>query len=271
MPHPVTPASDTALADLAIEAIARAESGERVQVVFDLDDTLFLVHPRKRAIFRELATDVGDQLAADALERLAASEIPYDVKAALGTVGITEPTMVERLTRGFFDRFFDGAYTRHDAPNDGAAAFLAHLHAHGVRVVYLTGRPEEMTSRTRQTLERHGFPLDENTALMLKGRHESHLGDAEFKGVKAREIAAWGPVLAVLDNEPANLNAMWEAAPTARYFLLDTDHSPNPPLPTMVVEVLRDFAQARTHLETSLAASRNFGQGRWRLDVQPGI
>lgn len=270
MPHPITPASDTALAELAMQAIARAHRGERVQVVFDLDDTLFLVHPRKRAIFRELAIDVGDQPAAAALERLASSEIPYDVKAALGTVGITEPGLVERLTRGFFDRFFDGAYTRHDAPNDGAAAFLAHLHARGVRVVYLTGRPEEMEPRTRHTLERHGFPLDENTALMLKGRHESHLGDAEFKGVKAREIAAWGSVLAVFDNEPANLNAMFDAAPAARYFLLDTDHSPNPPVPSMAVQVLRDFAQARAHLETSLAGSPKFGRGAWRLDVQAG-
>ena len=44
-------APDQALAQVAEAAIASARAGERAQVVFDLDDTLFLVRPRKRVIF----------------------------------------------------------------------------------------------------------------------------------------------------------------------------------------------------------------------------
>lgn len=259
------------LTELVTTAAALIEQGEKVQVIFDLDDTLFLVRPRKRVIFRELAeAHQHDEALHQALHTLAGAEIPYDVKEALGTVGITHPEKVNLLKDAFFARFFDGDYTRHDAPNEGALHYLLQLHGMGVRVVYLTGRPEEMEARTLTTLAAHGFPLDERTALVLKRTHESHLGDAEFKGIKGTEIAQWGRVLGVFDNEPANLNAMYPACPSAWYFLLDTDHSPNPPELAMAHHVMTDFSKAVKRLESSLAATPSFGGGHWTLNVQVG-
>jgi hypothetical protein len=258
------------LAELARAAFDAVERGERAQVIFDLDDTLFLVRPRKRAIFRELAeAHAHDQELHTRLHALAGAPIPYDVMEALATVGITQAPVAKTLKDQFFARFFDGAYTRHDEPNEGAAAYVRHLHARGVQVVYLTGRPEEMMPRTRRTLADHGFPIDhERAALVLKATHESHLGDAEFKGVKAAEIGAWGPVLGVFDNEPANLNAMKAAMADARFFLLDTDHSPNPPALQMDVHVMGTFELERRTLATTLANSPSFKQGgSWTINV----
>lgn len=258
------------LAEMAQAAITAVQQGEKVQIVFDLDDTLFLVRPRKRVIFRELAEiHAHDPHVSHALNRLSVSHIPYDVKEALTTVGIQCEETIGNLKNAFFNRFFDGAYTRHDAANEGAAAYVRHLHANGVRVVYLTGRPEEMLTQTAETLEANGFPIDNHrTALILKRTHESHLGDAEFKGVKAEEIAQWGKIMGVLDNEPANLNAMHPAAPEAFYFLLDTDCSPNPPALVMGAHVVTHFNPEAEKLNASLAATPNFGKGGWSLTVE---
>jgi hypothetical protein len=267
--HAVPDTKTCPLTDLATASISAAQQGHSVQVVFDLDDTLFLVRPRKRAIFRELAElhPEGDATR-EALYRLSVSHIPYDVKEALGTVGIHHEETVKGLVDGFFARFFDGDYTRHDAPNAGAAAYLNHLHANGVKVVYLSARPEVMMQRTIDTLVAHQFPLDlTNPAVVLKGKHEMHLGDVEFKGVKAHEIAANGPVMASFDNEPANLNVMLPAMPEATFFLLDTDHSPNPPALAMSAVVIKDFQRMVNRLEASLAATPRFGASGWTLNV----
>lgn len=268
--RPTTAWQTGPLAEMAEAAITAARQGEKVQIVFDLDDTLFLVRPRKRVIFRELAeVHAHDDHVSSALNRLSVSHIPYDVKEALATVGIHHDETVHHLKSAFFDRFFNGDYTRHDDPNQGAAAYVRYLHANGVRVVYLTGRPEEMLSRTADTLVAHGFPLDNHrTALVLKRNSESHLGDAEFKGIKALEIAEWGRILGVLDNEPANLNAMYPAAPEAYYFLLDTDCSPNPPALVMGAHVVTHFHAEAEKLNASLAATPNFGKGGWALTVE---
>lgn len=258
------------LAELAHTAFTAVEEGRWVQVVFDLDDTLFLVRPRKQAIFRELAEAHSDELR-DALHLLADSAIPYDVDEALGSVGITQSRHVTRLKEAFFARFFDGRYTRHDAPNPGAAAYVNALHARGVHVLYLSGRPIEMADQTLGTLALHGFPVNtRHTGLMLKDTHEQHLGDAEFKGVKAYEIAERGTILGVFDNEPANLNAMYPAAPDARYFLLETDRSPNAPAVEMASHTLSHFVSPQARFQAAFAATPRFGGTGWTLDVQAG-
>ena len=168
---PMRPAQAGPLAEMAKAAAAAIERGENAQVIFDLDDTLFLVRPRKRVIFRELAELHTQDLALHtALHRLADSPIPYDVREALGTVGIAHPPVVERLQNGFFERFFNGDYAQHDLPNEGAAAYVNYLYAMGVKIVYLSGRPEEMMDGTVAYLAEHGFPVGANTSVVLKAR-----------------------------------------------------------------------------------------------------
>jgi hypothetical protein len=269
MPHVSQQALEFAaepLCDLSQAVQALLAEGQVPQIVFDLDDTLFLVKPRKRAIFHELAASQNDLAVAESLRRLAGAEIPYDVREALESVGIGGETLLNELQSAFFERFFDGRYTRHDEPNMDAAAYVRLLKGHGVRLVYLSGRPEDMRQETLEMLSRHGFPLTScDTEVVLKQASESHLLDPEFKALKALEIAEHGPILAFFDNEPANLNAMQPASPGARCFLLDTDHSPNPPVLAMSAFVIRDF---KRRLAASLAASPHFTNGDWSLQVE---
>lgn len=266
-------APEQALAQVAEAAIASARAGERAQVVFDLDDTLFLVRPRKRVIFGEIAETTADAGLRAALRRLAAgAPIPYDVATALGTVGVTAPETVAAVTKAFFARFFDGGYTRHDAPNAGAREYVSHLHAAGVRVVYLTGRPSEMAPRTLDTLAGAGFPVaGEGTALVTKTPDLMHLGDAPFKGDRAAMLALEARTFAIFDNEPANLNAMRPAMPEAHCFLLDTDRTPDAPALDMAACVLTDFAAARAMLAAAYAASPAPLTGARTLSISVGL
>ncbi|MEB3328865.1 MAG: HAD family hydrolase [Candidatus Sericytochromatia bacterium] len=246
-----------------------AARGIRKQVVLDLDDTLFLVRPRKEAIFREMAEAlVGHPSLAAALVVLAAGPIPYDVREALRQVGIHEAHHVESLQEAFYERFLHGAYVRHDSVNEGASGYVGRLAEAGARIVYLSGRPEEMASDTRRSLEEAGFPVPGREArLILKAAADVHLGDVEYKRVQAARLAPEAPCAAVFDNEPANLNAIHAALPDARYFLLETDHSPSPPPLVMPAHRLRDFRTERERLAAALRAGPAFGGGALHLEV----
>lgn len=264
-----SPVVTTALENLEAETRAHVARGEDVQFIFDLDDTLFLVRPRKRAIFRELSAEMSHEpRVARALAHLAENDICYDVREALFGVGIVAEHHVVGLQSAFFARFFDGAYTVHDELNTGAADYVNRLYAAGARIVYLSGRPEEMLERTVLTLAEAGFPVDPaQTACVLKSKPEQHLGDVEFKAIKAAQLAIWGKTLAIFDNEPANLNAMAPAMPDAEVFFMDTDHSPNPPALVMDAHTVLDFAAVRKSLAASLAATPAFSRGGWQLEV----
>lgn len=261
-----TSAAEPLLA-IASGLIAQAAAGQKVQVVFDLDDTLVLVAPRKAAIFAELATLDGlSQLQSAALRRLASLAIPYDVKQALGLVGIECPDLVGRLVGEFFARFFDGRFLAHDVATPGAVSYVRHLHRSGVQVVYLTGRPATMTQHSAEALVALGFPLDgESARLMLKP--DAAMGDAEFKAMAAQAIAAVAPVGAAFDNEPANLNAMSFAWADAHHVHLLTDGMPNPPALAMEAHAVPHFESPRLALAYAASASPK-GLSGFKLSVR---
>ncbi|MEB3222294.1 MAG: hypothetical protein VKS61_09480 [Candidatus Sericytochromatia bacterium] len=265
----VDPDTCCPLAAVTDEVARRAARGLRPQVVFDLDDTLFLVRPRKQAIFRELAGTVeAHPEVAAALVALATGPIPYDVVEALRLVGIQDEHQQRALQSAFYDRFLHGAYTRHDAINLGAAGYVSRLAEVGARIIYLSGRPEEMTDDTRGTLEAGGFPVPGREAtLVLKAAQDKHVGDVEYKRLQALRLAAEAPCAAVFDNEPANLNAIHAAMPEARYFLLETDHSPSPPPLAMAVHRLKDFLPARPSLGGAVLAAPSLSGGLLEISV----
>lgn len=256
-----TTAQAESLLHIASHLAERVKTGEPVQVVFDLDDTLVLVAPRKAAIFGALAELEGlAEVEAEALRRLAASRIPYDVVEALAGVGITRPELVTRLKAEFFHRFFDGTYLAHDVATPGAVSYVRHLHRQGVRVVYLTGRPATMSDASAEALRALGFPLTGDCArLMLKP--DAAMGDAEFKAMAAEAIAAAGPVGAAFDNEPANLNAMAKAWAEAHHVHLLTDGMPNPPALEVPVHRVAHFESPRLGLAYAASASPKGGGG----------
>ena len=231
-------------------AVEMVQGGQTAQVVFDIDDTLFWVKPRKRAIFGVMAQEEqGNPPVCDALKALTVGPLPYDVVDALRRAGIQESILLNRLKTRFFDLFFDGMYTIHDEPVQGAAPYVQRLHAAGVRVVYLSGRPDAMLDWTRNTLSLAGFPVDEGrTSLVLKCAAHQHLGDAEFKERMALRIAEAGAVVGCFDNEPANLNAMLTGFQDAQFFWLRTDGLANPPDLLMTANHIQHFLDARARL-----------------------
>jgi hypothetical protein len=67
------------------------------------------------------------------------------------------------------------------------------------------------------------------------------LPDAQFKAAVVTQVRALGEVVALFENEPANLNLLHQAFPEALAVFVDTIHSPHAPPVTQAAHRIRDF------------------------------
>ena len=210
--------------------------------VFDLDSTLFSTCERNLAILREYAG--RSEAPADLrriVEQLEAAHMGWNPMADVHARGFTDREGQRALRRFWFDRFFTSEYLKHDLPTPGASEYVRDVFAAGGRVVYLTGRPlEEMGEGTRQSLAAHGFPLDDERAVLLLKPTFSE-PDIAFKTRVVDDLRKLGPVLAAFENEPVNANLFHDAFPEADIVFLETMCSADPPpLRERIVRV-KDF------------------------------
>ncbi len=200
-------------------------------VVFDLDGTLLDNRPRVVAILHEL----GDHWrathpeAAERCRKATVKDIGYGVIDNLRRLGIEEAWLHEEGLTFWKQRFFADHYQAHDVPIPGAVRFAVACHEQGAFLVYLTGRDlPGMALGTFKSLRDLGFPIGAmGTKLVTKPAFE--IPDTEFKRSVARDLARFGEVVAVFDNEPANCNLLLEAHPECDSVFVDTQHAPDPP------------------------------------------
>jgi phosphoglycolate phosphatase len=132
--------------------------------LFDLDGTLFLTHDplSGRALVATLEQVYGVQVPADAPANvehrgLTAKRIGRNVLRGAGVADAAVDERLDTWCAAFAERYLEllaDADTSGWAPRPGAAEGLARLQAAGVRLVLVTGNPEQM-ARTR--LERLGL------------------------------------------------------------------------------------------------------------------
>jgi len=207
-------------------ALARARASAPYGVaVFDLDSTLLDNRPRQAQILRDYGRAAGvPALVAARSEHFQG----WDLDATLRATGLPE-TLVHahrlRVRRFWEERFFTNDFCRFDVPVPGAPAFVRAVHRAGVRVAYVTGRPEPMEEGTLEVLERHGFPLPDGTTTWLFLKPGMALRDDAWKAVARDAVDALGPVALVFENEPAHVNAYARAWRRALVVHVDTDHS----------------------------------------------
>ena len=205
-----------------------AGQGKRPIVVFDLDDTLFRTAPRTAKILREFAQSMPDRPYAAALSQVSADQCGYSLDPVLKAFAVPESDW-PAAKQFWGQRFFSSDYVTADQPNPGAVAFVAAVQKTGAQVVYLTGRSEQMGPGTQQALQAAGFPWDPqaSTALLLKA--DPSLKDVPYKVGDFNVLKAMGTVVATVDNEPGNVNAMHSVVPGAITIYLDKPHSPTAP------------------------------------------
>jgi hypothetical protein len=214
-------------------------------VIFDLDGTLMDNRPRVVAILHELGTswEKTHPTAAAACARANPDDIVYGFIDNLKHLGVVDPGLHEEGLAFWKHRFFTDNHQRYDVEVVGAREYAHAVHEAGAIVVYLTGRDlPGMSLGSFASLRDLGFPIGVLGAeLVVKPTFE--MPDAEFKRDVAPRIDRLGELVAVFDNEPANVNLFLESHPQCAAVFLDTQYAPNPIPLDPRVEVIDSFAR----------------------------
>lgn len=213
-------------------------------VVFDLDDTLFDARTRTQSVLRdmvkqpEVARAIPDS--APILAYAPLEKIHYQMEDTFADLKITDSVALDKAKDHFGRWFFSNAYCAVDSPLAGAAAYVRSLHEAGAHIIYLSGRDyPRMEKCSRESLTKHGFPLGKTAELVLKEKSSEE--DFAFKRRAIDTIGKRGPVAAVFENEPKNLNLLAESFPRAAVVFVDTQHSHAPDVPTKHAHWIKDF------------------------------
>ena len=133
------------------------------------------------------------------------------------------------------------------SPMPGAREYVRQLVDAGARVVYLTGRSEEMRDETRQVLRSLGVPLGSRHPLLMNSLPGRPI--VEAKAAMRTRILALGTPVALFDNDLANTRMFRRQYPGARVFRVAGHSSTRDPEPQRGldgVRVVRDLSTRRT-------------------------
>lgn len=198
--------------------------GKPIQVVFDLDSTIFDVKPRTLRILKEFArTPEARKISEEIVgwcSGLEAFKLLYTLEESARANQVpgdeaTARAFLKQAFRFWLDRFFTHQYLSVDVATPGAVDFVNRVVDEGAHAIYLTGRDWPGMGRgTRSMLEHCGFPTDPRyTNLLMKPN--AGLDDAEFKDDALRQLRIDGNVVALFDNEPANFHVFEKNFPEA--------------------------------------------------------
>jgi hypothetical protein len=214
-------------------------------IIFDLDDTLIDCRHRKYQVIQDfLALPlVQENFAYESqiLAQLSWERVQYRVLDTLTQQGIQNTIFGEQLFQFWRKHYFTYPYLMNDEPFPKALELVQLCHDLGAVTVYLTGRDAPgMGQGTYDSMQKLGFPVTgDRVHFILK--EDPTEGDLEFKISALERIAVFGHVIAALENELPNLNAMAERFPDAAMYWRKTLYLPHPPAPHPRVVELPHF------------------------------
>ncbi|MEW5850891.1 MAG: HAD family acid phosphatase [Myxococcota bacterium] len=159
-----SPADGIAFCHAALKDIReRTARGEKVRVVFDLDNTLFDTRVRTVAVAHAYDKARGTSHFAN----LRVEDVGRDGKHTAERMGL--PANVVEDFRAFWDKgFWDGANMVHDTPMPHMAALAHAAKSAGAEIVYLTGRVTALHEASLAQLVRAGLPDGDADNLYCK-------------------------------------------------------------------------------------------------------
>lgn len=230
--------SSKILEDIALESLSLRKEGQKILAVFDLDSTLFDVHPRIEQILRDFAdTPEIRQLApeqAELLSKVQAQRTDWGIRQAIERAGIhtVHPELAQKARRFWVNTFFSNHYLKFDQPYPGSVRYVQYLASLGVEIVYLTGREiSKMEIGSLEALRSHAFPLAEDgRELVMKPR--TGYEDFQFKLDWFTELPRhqYGRIW-FFENEPINLDSICRSHPEVRLVFMNSVHSGRMPSP----------------------------------------
>ncbi len=208
--------------------VAKA-SGDPLDIVFDLDSTIFCVSPRTEAILRLLATD-EEMLAhfpefTAKLAHLEANSKDWGIRGILERAQFTATLeFFELLRKKWSAHFFSSNHLHIDKPYPGAIEYLRALDKAGARIRYLTGRDApQMKQGTLKTFRQWNIPLQDPSYLLMKPDTARH--DAEFKRETLQSIFGMERPVWFFENEPVIINIIRKSLPKVKIIFIDSVHS----------------------------------------------
>ena len=214
-------------------------------IIFDLDDTLIDCRHRKYRVIRDFLALalVQENFAYECqiLSQLSWENVQYRVLDTLAQQGVQNPIFGDQLFQFWRKHYFTYPYLINDEPFPRALELVQHCHDLGAVTVYLTGRDVPgMGQGTYDSMQKLGFPVTGDRVHFILKKDPTE-GDLEFKIGALERIAVLGHVIAALENELPNLNAMAERFPHASMYWRKTLYLPHPPQPHPRVEELLHF------------------------------
>jgi hypothetical protein len=206
-------------------------------VLFDLDSTLFNVISRTESIVQDFTNDKNYQSKYQnetlKLKEIKFTEKDWGLRDALIRLDIqANLAFFEDLRKYWREHFFSNHYLHKDRPYEGAPNYVKALYDNNIEVGYLTGRDApNMKKGTLDSLDQHGFPLDDEKLLIMKSKKGIQL-DENYKFEVLKKIRSNNRSIWFFENEPIILRRVEETLPDVKLIFLDTVHSGRAPSPT---------------------------------------
>ncbi len=234
---------DSLLQNVTERVCVTKKAGKIPIVIFDLDGTLFDNGSRSKRIFLEFAEGKGDITLKKRVQMLNAHKMKYKVRESLIEACIEDSTLLKEILDSWRRNFFKNEYLEYDEPIPGSVDFVSTLHDSGALIIYLTGRDvSAMLEGTVSSLQENGFPIGvEHTELIMKP--ERFAKTFTYKKRVLKYIEKIGDVVAAFENEPANINLLYETFPDAISVFLETKHKPNAPPVNQGIFHLKNFIE----------------------------
>ncbi len=161
----------------------RSQSGERVAVAFDVDNTLVDTRGRALAIGRAFDKANGTSY----FKGKTAKAMGNDAKETAALVKMT-PEHAKKFGAFWFRRFFDGQNYKHDLSIKQTIDLAKKAAAAGADVYYVTARTQSEEDHTIDQLKAAGLPTVDDSYVVSKARMKDKTVD--YKAAELVRIAA---------------------------------------------------------------------------------
>lgn len=211
------------------EDIKTSVKKQKTAVFFDLDSTLFDVHPRTEAILKQLLEDqtfkakYGDLT--DQLKSVTIEKTDWGIRDAVLRHKIEGPPEFLNAIKNYWRfHFFHDRLLIDDPVYPGSDKFVQAVHDAGAHVYYLTGRDQiRMRKGTIESLNRWSFPNVDDQHLYMKPSTNEE--DENFKANILKEKTNEYAKIFFFENEPVIISKVRRENIDVEIIFVDTIHS----------------------------------------------
>lgn len=229
------------------EQIKTSVKQGKTAVFFDLDSTLFDVHPRTESILRQLLIDESfKQKYGDLVEQLKSVKIErtdWGIRDAMLRHKVQGPAEFLNAIKNYWrHHFFHDRLLIDDPVYPGSNKFVQAVAAAGAEVYYLTGRDQiRMRKGTLDSLKHWGFPNVDDKHLYMKPSVGEE--DENFKANVLKEKMKNYTKIFFFENEPVIISKVRQENINVEIIFVDTIHSQVETSPRDLVSIkeFKDF------------------------------